>query len=190
MYNHTIGAIWIAFMIYWSISAVGVKPAIRKAGKDRWQRLSTHALLALGILTATLFIPTSQWFQAEHMYAEHSRAMGLVGLAMVMPGIGFAVWARIHLGRNWGMPMARKAEPELVTSGPYALTRHPIYTGILLAMLGTAISESVVWLILLMVFGTYFFFSARREEEFMVQQFPDQYPTYKQRTNMFIPYLL
>ena len=58
---------------------------------------------------------------------------------------GFAVWARVHIGRNWGTPMTQKVEPELVTSGPYRLVRHPIYSGILIAGLGTAVALS--WLL-------------------------------------------
>jgi len=63
--------------------------------------------------------------------------MGGVGVALCALGIGLAIWARTYLGRNWGMPMSRKENPELVTSGPYAYVRHPIYTGLLIAMLGS-----------------------------------------------------
>ena len=59
---------------------------------------------------------------------------------MFASGIGLAIWARIHLGRNWGMPTSQKADPELVTTGPYRFVRHPIYTGLLVALLGTALA--------------------------------------------------
>ena len=85
------------------------------------------------------------------------------------------------------MPMSTKENPELVTTGPYAFVRHPIYTGILLAMLGTAIGENVSWLLPLLLFGGYFIYSARREEELMLRQFPEQYPAYMRRTNMLVP---
>ena len=65
-----------------------------------------------------------------------------IGLVLFGAGLSFAVWARIHIGRNWGTPMSQKDDPELVTSGPYRLVRHPIYTGILLAGLGTAVALS------------------------------------------------
>ena len=55
-------------------------------------------------------------------------------------GLGFAIWARRALGHNWGTPMSQKYEPELVTSGPYWMVRHPIYSGILVAGLGTAVA--------------------------------------------------
>lgn len=65
--------------------------------------------------------------------------MRAAGVALVLCGLGTAVWARISLGRNWGMPMSEKEEPELVTSGPYGVVRHPIYSGIVLATVGTAL---------------------------------------------------
>jgi protein-S-isoprenylcysteine O-methyltransferase Ste14 len=74
---------------------------------------------------------------------------------LFVAGLGLAVWARIYLGRNWGMPMTQKDEPELVISGPYHLVRHPIYSGILLAMLGTSLTTNIYWLIAFAVMGVY-----------------------------------
>jgi protein-S-isoprenylcysteine O-methyltransferase Ste14 len=88
------------------------------------------------------------------------------------------------------MPMSRKENPELVTSGPYAYVRHPIYTGMLIAMLGSAIGESAFWLIPLILFGLYFVHSARIEEKLMIEQFPEQYSRYMQRTKMLFPFIL
>jgi protein-S-isoprenylcysteine O-methyltransferase Ste14 len=101
----------------------------------------------------------------------------------------FAVWARIHIGRNWGAPMTQKDEPELVTSGPYHLVRHPIYSGILVAGFGTATALSWVWLIAVLLAGLYFVYSATVEERFMTEQFPDAYPAYKRSTKMLVPFI-
>lgn len=90
-------------------------------------------------------------------------------------------------GRNWGLPMSRKEQPELVTSGPYALIRHPIYTGLILAMLGSASAVNVLLALLLVPVGAYFIYSARREEAVMLQQFPEQYAAYMARTGMLAP---
>ena len=86
------------------------------------------------------------------------------------------------------MPMSRKANPDLVMTGPYAHVRHPIYSGILLAMLGSAIGASVFWVLPFALFGTYFFYSARREEAFMVSLFPQDYRDYMARSNMLLPW--
>jgi protein-S-isoprenylcysteine O-methyltransferase Ste14 len=113
-----------------------------------------------------------------------------IGVALCAFGIGLAIWARAHLGRNWGMPMARMESPELVTSGPYAFVRHPIYTGMLTAMLGSTFGESPLWLVPLVLFGIYFVYSARNEEKLMLEQFPEQYPEYMSRTKMLVPFVL
>lgn len=88
------------------------------------------------------------------------------------------------------MPMSLKQNPELVTSGPYHYIRHPIYSGILLAMLGSSISSSFLWLILMAISGTYFIYSAVVEEKLMAKQFPKDYPEYKRKTKMLIPFIL
>jgi protein-S-isoprenylcysteine O-methyltransferase Ste14 len=83
--------------------------------------------------------------------------------------------------------MSRKEQPELVTSGPYAFIRHPIYTGLILAMLGSAIGVNVFWAVLLVPVGAYFALSARREETVMLQLFPEEYAAYMARTGMLAP---
>ena len=95
----------------------------------------------------------------------------------------------MHLGRNWGTPMTQKNDPELVTSGPYHLVRHPIYSGILVAGLGTALALSWLGLIAVVLAGVYFLYSATVEERHMTQQFPDSYPAYKRSTKMLVPFI-
>ena len=113
-----------------------------------------------------------------------------LGLALFCLGLGFATWARVHIGRNWGTPMTQKDEPELVTSGPYHLVRHPIYSGILVAGVGTAVALSWLWLIAVALAGVYFVYSAKVEEHYLTEQFPDAYPVYKSSTKMLVPLIL
>jgi protein-S-isoprenylcysteine O-methyltransferase Ste14 len=114
---------------------------------------------------------------------------GGLGLVLLAIGLGFAIWARVNIGRNWGAPMTRKDDPELVTSGPYHLVRHPIYSGILLAAVGTAVALSWWWLIAAALAGVYFLYSATVEERYLTQQFPDTYPAYQHSTKMLIPFV-
>lgn len=183
-----IPALWLAFAAYWGIAALGAK---RSLGSTPWWR---QAPLRGGIAVLTIaalhFMGAGRLLRAAHAYQTHSLLLGAIGTAVVLLGVGLAVYARIYLGRNWGMPMSRKEEPELVTGGPYAFVRHPIYTGIMLAMLGSAIGESLFWVVLLIVFSPYFVYSARREEELMREQFPVQYPEYMRRTKMIVPFVL
>jgi protein-S-isoprenylcysteine O-methyltransferase Ste14 len=126
-------------------------------------------------------------FRSQGVNTDPWRA-GL-GLVLFALGLGFAIWARIHIGRNWGTPMSQKDEPELVTSGPYHLVRHPIYSGILLAGVGTAVALSWLWLIAVVLAGVYFIYSAKVEERNMATQFPEAYPAYRRSTKMFIPFI-
>ena len=100
------------------------------------------------------------------------------------------MWARLYIGRNWGMPMSRKDEPELVTTGPYHRIRHPIYTGLILAMFGTALATSVYGLIVAAVISGFFIYSATQEEAYLTEQFQDTYRAYKHSTKMLIPFVL
>lgn len=85
--------------------------------------------------------------------------------------------------------MATMADPELVTSGPYRLIRHPIYSGLLLALLGTAVALSWFWLIVAAAAGIYFIYSATVEERTMAAAFPETYPAYVRSTKMLIPFV-
>ena len=85
--------------------------------------------------------------------------------------------------------MSQKNEPELVTSGPYHLIRHPIYSGVLLAGVGTAVALSWPWLIAVALAGVYFVYSATVEERTMAEQFPENYPAYRRSTRMFVPFV-
>jgi protein-S-isoprenylcysteine O-methyltransferase Ste14 len=107
-----------------------------------------------------------------------------------MAGFALAVWARRHLGRNWGMPMSLKQGHELLTTGPYRYVRHPIYTGMLLAVLGSALINGPIWVVVFVGGAIYCVYSARTEEGLMLQQFPEQYARYRGRTKAIIPFLI
>jgi protein-S-isoprenylcysteine O-methyltransferase Ste14 len=113
-----------------------------------------------------------------------------IGLVFFVLGLGLAVWARLHIGRNWGTPMTQKNEPELVTSGPYRFVRHPIYSGLVLGGVATGIALSWFWLVPVAIAGVYFIYSATVEERFLTEQFPDAYPAYKRGTKMLVPFVL
>jgi protein-S-isoprenylcysteine O-methyltransferase Ste14 len=175
-----IGVGWLVFWIYWLAASVGVK-----TGRSRWTRLAGVRVAAILIV---LFLLRLRVFK-EHGSAHDPWLLG-IGLALFVLGLGLAVWARVYLGRNWGMPMSEKVDPELVTTGPYSKVRHPIYSGIILAMVGTTVAISLYWLIAVVLLGAYFIYSAFMEERYMAGRFPDTYPQYKQSTKMLIPFIL
>ncbi len=87
------------------------------------------------------------------------------------------------------MPMSLREGHELVTTGPYAFVRHPIYTGILLAVIGTTLVRGIPWIVLSAAIFAYFIYAATIEERSMIGQFPKEYPAYVNRTKMLIPFL-
>jgi protein-S-isoprenylcysteine O-methyltransferase Ste14 len=171
---------WAAFWLYWLVAAFSMK-----RGRVPWSReLRIRAIIAaIVILLIRLGAIRGHGLDTDPWRAG-------IGLILFALGLGFAIWARMHIGRNWGTPMTQKDEPELVTSGPYHLVRHPIYSGILAAGVGTAIALSWVWLTAVALAGVYFLYSAMVEERHMADQFPDIYPPYKRSTKMLVPFLL
>lgn len=169
--------IWGTFGLYWLAAAIGAKHGSR-----------TARFRPPGLLIVVAFV-LLRVFGARDL-AVHSVALKVVGVIVLVSGLGTAVWARIYLGRNWGMPMTKKDEPELVTSGPYRFVRHPIYSGLLVAIVGTALATNIFWLIALVVLGAYFVYSATVEERLMTTEFPAAYSSYRARTKMLIPFVL
>ena len=174
-----VGVVWAAFWLYWLVAAVSMK-----RGRIPWSReLGIRAVLAVAVIV----LMRSGVFRDGALNTD--AWLAAVGLALLALGLGFAVWARLHIGRNWGVPMTQKVEPELVTSGPYRLVRHPIYSGILVAGIGTAVALDTGWLVAVGLAAIYFVYSATVEERFLTGQFPDAYPAYKRSTNMLVPFI-
>jgi len=170
---------WAGFWLYWLVAAVSVN-----RGRVPWARgLPIRAV----IVVAVVVLVRVGVLRGRGLSTDPWRAG--VGLVLFASGLAFAIWARVNIGRNWGAPMTRKDEPELVTSGPYRLVRHPIYSGILLAAVGTAVALSWWWLVAVALVGGFFVYSATVEERYLTQQFPDTYPAYKCSTRMLIPFI-
>ncbi len=114
-----------------------------------------------------------------------------LGAAITIAGLLFAVWARAYLGTNWSRSVTIKQGHELITTGPYAVVRHPIYTGILTGFLGMAIAISQVrgFIVLVLIFVA-FWMKFRMEEQWMRSQFGETYATYARRTAALVPYIL
>ena len=186
-----VGWLWVAFVLCWLILAQFNKKASRGASsRIAWGlRLAVLAVALVIILLRRHGVP-GPFTPVRHILALHLGIAGQwLGVGLCLAGFGFAFWARLHIGRNWGMPMSLRQGHELVTSGPYAYVRHPIYTGIMLAMIGSALTVRMLWLFLFPLYFIYFLFSARAEEKMMLAQFPDAYPAYRRRTKMLIPFV-
>jgi protein-S-isoprenylcysteine O-methyltransferase Ste14 len=169
---------WLAFWIYWLVSASSSKESVEGGWRTR----------LTGVTAVGIFLIAGV-FRLGRL-AAHSLILAAVGALLFACGIALAVWARLHLGRNWGAPMTQRADPELVTSGPYRLIRHPIYTGLLTAMLGTALVNNLLGLVVVAVLVPYFYYCTIVEDRNLAAAFPETYPEYKNTTKRLIPFLL
>lgn len=170
---------WAAFWTYWLAAAFSMKRGHLSLSRE----LRIRAVI--GVLAIVLVRLGA--FRNHGLNSEAWRA-GL-GLVLFAAGLTFAIWARVHIGRNWGTPMSQKDDPELVTGGPYRLVRHPIYSGVLVAGVGTAVALSWAWLIAVALAGLYFVYSATVEERNLTEQFPSTYPAYRRTTKMLVPFI-
>ncbi|GAC1454749.1 MAG: isoprenylcysteine carboxylmethyltransferase family protein [Steroidobacteraceae bacterium] len=185
IYRQLVGLLWFAWAMYWMVSSLRIKAAVRR--ESTASRLAhIIPLLVGGVLIGWRKPP---WDALDLRLWPHSFAAYWPGLALLAAGLGFAVWARVHLGRNWSASVTVKEGHELVRSGPYALVRHPIYTGLITAVLGTAIISGTVRAALgLAIITLSLLRKLRTEEEFMRATFPGDYQRYSARVPALIPF--
>ncbi len=175
-----IPAIWIAFWVYWFAAAIQTKAT------------QTRAASSLPIRVAILLVVLALFRSSalkNHSTTIANPWLEVIGLAVFLLGLALAIWARVYLGRNWGTPMSQKVDAELVTTGPYRYIRHPIYSGIILGMIGTSIAISLYWIVAVVLLGAYFVYSATVEDRNMEGLFPGTYAAYKSSTKMLIPFV-
>jgi protein-S-isoprenylcysteine O-methyltransferase Ste14 len=185
-YKSFFTVLWVAFLFYWLIKAIGTKTT------QRLEPAGSRVLRAVIFVVAIVLFSTTR-IPVSWLYLQLWPA-GLwafwVGAGVTAAGVFFAVWAREHLGRNWSGSVTIKQDHELITSGPYRAVRHPIYTGILGGMLGTAIALAQVrgFIAVGLIFFSYWV-KLRIEEQWMRSQFGEKYAKYAQRTAALVPYL-
>jgi protein-S-isoprenylcysteine O-methyltransferase Ste14 len=185
-YQSFFPVVWIVFLVYWRIKAIRTKTT------QRVESTASGILRLLAILVVIALLSINRiplpWLYRQVWPAGFWPFW--IGAAVTVAGLLFAVWARRHLATNWSSSVTIKQDHELITTGPYALVRHPIYTGILTGFLGTAIALAQVrGFIALALMFVLFWAKFRKEEEWMRSQFGETYTTYSQRTAALIPYL-
>lgn len=182
----TLDLIWIGWLISWVAASFWSGRTQRRVA-----RLETWTYRAGMIAGGTLLIPWTASALAEKRLWEvgYDGAYALAGV--MSAGLLLTWWARIHLGRLWSSAITRKESHRIVDTGPYAFVRHPIYTGLIIALLATAGAEATVTALLgaaLIIFGLWL--KARSEERFlMVELGPDAYGSYCRRVPMLVPFL-
>ena len=135
--------------------------------------------------------PSSYFGGLGHNFINTGGLSFEAGVLLTAAGLMFAVWARRHLGSNWSGAISVKKDHELIRTGPYAYVRHPIYTGVLTAFFGSALSLGE-WRGLAAVFLMLaaLQIKIRREEQLMKDEFAEEYEVYKKEVKAIIPFVL
>jgi protein-S-isoprenylcysteine O-methyltransferase Ste14 len=180
-----IGFCWLAWLIYWVRMAFSAKRTVERGGFFAYRLVGGAVLVSLVVAGHLLHI-------AAHSHLWHtSLGLGIVTDVVVAAGAAFTVWARVTLAGNWSAEVTFKADHELIESGPYALVRHPIYTGLLAMALGAVVNygEPLGFAVFATVCAA-LWWKARLEEQIMSRHFADAYADYKQRVRAIIPFVL
>jgi protein-S-isoprenylcysteine O-methyltransferase Ste14 len=186
VYHYLFAALWIAFLVYWQVKAIDVKQT--RQLEPVASRVLRVLMLGAAIVLMGFRLP-GPWLDLR-LWPQ-----GLVafwaGAGLTLAGLLFSVWARVYLGRNWSSSVTIKQDHELVVTGPYALVRHPIYTGLFAAFLGTVIAVGEVRAVLAFVLiAISIGYKLRLEERWMRAQFGAAYVAYSSRVAALVPYVL
>jgi protein-S-isoprenylcysteine O-methyltransferase Ste14 len=179
--------LWLVFIAVWIAMARGGKAVAER--ESLYSRLSHYLPLALAIyLLAAPHVPVGA---LNGRFAPLTLWLVQLGAALALAGVAFAIWARMRIAGNWSSDVTLKHDHELIVDGPYRFVRHPIYTGILLALFGTALAMGE-WRALLAVVlaGAAFWRKLGIEECVMRRQFGDAYTRYAERVPALIPFAL
>ena len=173
---------WAVFIVVWAVTALFVKRTVERS--LGWARVVAFAAV-IGVYAALRGSPVMQ-----RQLWPRNEAVGLTADLLALLGLVIALWARAALGRNWSGTIAFKEDHELIQRGPYAWVRHPIYSGLLLMVLGTAIDSTRLASFAFLATGfVVVVIKARAEEQLMLRHFPDAYARYRRRVKALVPWV-
>jgi protein-S-isoprenylcysteine O-methyltransferase Ste14 len=185
LYHQLIAVLWLAWALYWLVSALNNKATVRR------ESLASRLMYVLPLILGGVLIGwhTLPWSWLAMRLWPRSLVPYWIGVGLLALGLLFSVWARVHLGRNWSGEVTVKEGHELIRTGPYAYVRHPIYTGLIVAVLGSAIASGTVRAAIgVLIIAASFLVKLRREEAFMRETFPGEYPRYAAQVPALVPF--
>jgi protein-S-isoprenylcysteine O-methyltransferase Ste14 len=183
-YRYAITVLWLVWLVYWCVAAIGTKATRRQESVG--SRLLHIVPLAIGIVLLASPHAAAGWLAVR--FLPRSLAWFWLGFALVAAGLGVAMAARVWLGGNWSGTVTLKQDHELIRGGPYRWVRHPIYTGLLLALMGSAIAMNE-WrgLIGVALITLALLRKIVVEERFLTEQFGDDYRRFRAAVPALIP---
>jgi len=176
LYQWYFPVLWWSWLAYWIVSSFGVLKAKRRLPAPGRFRLVAEMVVAWWLMASGGLRGT--WLATQLL--PYSLAQYWIGAAVATAGLAFSVWARVHLGKFWSGNVTLKEGHRLIRSGPYALVRHPIYTGLILGFLGSAIAiDQVRGVIAVAIVVFSFVRKLRIEEKWLTEEFGEEYLRYK-----------
>jgi protein-S-isoprenylcysteine O-methyltransferase Ste14 len=186
LYDYLFQALWIVFLLYWNLMAINAK--VTKRLEPAGSRIA-RALMFLAAIVLFSVPLRSAWLNLQLWPA--ARFTFFAGIGLTLAGMLLCVWARLHLGRNWSRSVTIKQSHELIVTGPYALVRHPIYTGLLTAMAGAVLAGGEIrGLIAFSLIAASLWYKLRLEEKWMREQFGAAYAAYSGRVSALVPFVI
>jgi len=184
--THVISALWIIFLVVWLLAWIWTKRT--------QERVPLGSRLLYGI---PVFIGSYLMFRdklpfgwLESRLIPKNMFLQVLAVLLTTPGIALAIWARFDLGQNWSSTVSIKIGHQLIRTGPYNWVRHPIYSGILLALIGTVLERGKpAGLLAIALFWLAFRIKSRMEEQFMHKTFGQEYAEYSRTTGALVPRL-
>lgn len=172
---------WVTFVIYWVVN-------IYRINKKTFIQ-EIQGFLSLAGTAVIVYLPIHFWILGNKVLPGNTK-ISIIGVLVCGVGILFAVWAREFLGKNWSAAITLQKEHQLIKNGPYGIVRHPMYTGLLLGLIGSSIVIGAVWgflvtiLLILGIIG-----KIKGEEKLLLKNFPKEYPSYKQKVKALMPFI-
>jgi protein-S-isoprenylcysteine O-methyltransferase Ste14 len=174
---------WIVFVAGWLVAWFKTKRTQERVDFGARLLYGVPAFIGSYLLFSD---NVSGWLQQRII--PKSLGLEILAISVTAIGIAVAIWARFYIGDNWSSAVSIKVDHQLIRTGPYAWVRHPIYSGILLGMIGTALARREprrLFAVVLLWFG--FWIKSRMEEGFMRKTFGDEYHEYSRSTGALIP---
>jgi protein-S-isoprenylcysteine O-methyltransferase Ste14 len=181
-----VGLPWFIFLVYWFLAGLRLnrmtrtEPPVELIGR----------VLVMAAAFVLLYSQDGRFGILERRFVPESDGIFIAGSALTFAGVAFAIWARYHIAQYWSASVALRADHHLIRTGPYARIRHPIYTGMLLAVVGTALAigryRALVAFVLVLAAFTW---KSKREERLLSGQFGPAFEEHRRRTGFFLPHL-